>query len=125
MVGQTAWVERLESLSSQEYPRLHHPSYESFSSAVKQGCWLCKRLKPRVSSSFTTSSNEPKFDERFADSWYCLSFKNDPRSDPFFIERVQPWTALHQPAETFKSQKYTGDESVAEPAKEWLTHCQN
>ena len=50
---------------------------------------------------------------------------NDPRNDPFFIERIHPWTTLLQLAETSKSQTFTGDESVAEFAKGWLMHCQN
>ena len=36
-----------ENLSRIEYPRQHHTSYESFSSAVAQGCWMCVQLKSR------------------------------------------------------------------------------
>ena len=60
-----------------------------------------------------------------SDSWYCLTFENDPRNDLSFIERVQPWTRLQELAETSKSQTFTGDESVAELARGWLTYCQN
>ena len=130
-------VERRKNLSPLEYPRQHHPSYGGFSSAVTQGCWLCVQLKRKFAEFEPAKVEGAGFEvlhyrlewvqseERFPDSWYCLSFENDPRSDSFFIERVQPWTTLHQLAETSKSQTYTGDESVAELAKEWLTHCQN
>ena len=130
-------VEGPESLSPRKYPRQHHSSYESFSSAVTQGCWLCVQLKRKFGEFEPAKVEAAGFEvlhyrlewiqseERFPDCWYCLSFENDPRSDHFFIERVQPWTTLHQLAETSKSQTFTGDESVAELAKGWLTHCQN
>ena len=126
-----------ENFSPRKYPRQHHPSYESFFSAVTQGCWLCVQLK-RKSGEFDPETVEAagfevlhyrlewvQIERRYPNPWYRLSFENDPRSDRFFIERVQPWTTLHQLAKTSKSQTFTGDESVAELAKGWLTHCQN
>ena len=128
-------IQGLESPSPQEYPREHHPSYENFSSAVTQCFWLCVQLKRKFGEFEPAKVEAAGFkvlhyrlewvqsEERFPDSWYCLSFENDPRSDPFFIERLQPWTTLHQLAETSKSKRFTGDESVAELAKGWLMHC--
>ena len=125
-----------EAPSPQDYPRQHHSSHENFSCAVALGCWLCVQLERRLDELEPERVEAAGFEvlyyrlewiqseERSPDSWYCLTFKNDPRSDPFFIEEVQPWTRLHSLAETSRSQTDTGDESVAELAKEWLTQCQ-
>ena len=130
-------AEEPENLSPREYPRQHHPSYESFSSAVTQDCWICVQLKRKFGEFDSETVEAAGFkvlhyrlewiqpEERFPDWWYCLSFENDPRSDPFFIERIEPWTTLHQLAETSKSQTFTGDESVTELAKGWLMNCQD
>lgn len=46
-----------ENFSPRKYPRQHHPSYESFFSAVTQGCWLCVQLK-RKSGEFDPETVE-------------------------------------------------------------------
>ena len=76
-----------------------------------QGCWLYVQLERKFGEFESERVEAAGFEalhyrleliqseERFPDYWYCLSFENDPRSDPFFIELVQPWTTLHQLAE--------------------------
>ena len=85
-----------------------------------------RRWKLRVSNFFTTDSNGlVKVQNASLTPATVFFLKLTPAMDFFFLDRVQPWIMFHQLAETSKSQIYTGDESVAELAKGWLTHCQN
>ena len=121
----------------QMYPRQHHPSYEEFTNAVTQGCWLCVHLGKQIAKHRPEKLEAAGFKVlhyrfecdpsgyRFPDPWFSLHFESDRNSDKFLIKPIRTGTALHQLAETSKLHPSTGDESVAELAKGWLTRCQN
>ena len=114
------------------YPIQHHATYQSFSEALAQGCWICVQLDhfahPKLrSSNFEALSyqlSQSTRGEEPAKSVYRLSFRLSGSNFYFVVEAVRPWTRLHSLAETSKLQAWTGDQSIAELAKGWLKHCQ-